>query len=65
MLEIMNAHLDFLIFWLDREELRKTMPLCFQATYSLKVAAVIDCYEVKLEKPSNLLAKSYTWSQYK
>jgi len=26
---------------------------------------VIDCYEIKIEKPSNLLAKLCAWSQYK
>ena len=41
------------------------MPLCFRTTYGLKVAAIIDCYEIKVEKPSNLLAKASTWSQYK
>ena len=41
------------------------MPLCFRSNYGLKVAAIIDCYEIKIEKPSNLLAKAATWSQYK
>lgn len=65
MLDMMAVRLDFLIFWPDREELRKTMPLCFRATYGTKVVAIMDCYEVKIEKPSNLLAKGSTWSQYK
>ena len=65
MLNIMYTRLKFLIFWPDREELWKTMPLCFRTHYGLKVAAIIDCYEIKIEKPSNLLAKAATWSQYK
>jgi len=65
MLDLMYTRLDFLISWPDREQLRKTMPLCFRPTYGLKVAAIIDCYEIKVEKPSNLLAKASTWSQYK
>ena len=41
------------------------MSLCFQPVYGVKVAAIIDCYEVRIEKPSNLVAKGATWSQYK
>ena len=33
--------------------------------YGLKVVAIIDCYEIKLEKPSNFAARAATWSQYK
>ena len=65
MLDIMAVRLDFLIFWPDREELQKTMPLCFLPTYGSKVVAIIDCYEIKIEKPSNLVARGSTWSQYK
>ena len=65
MLDIMAVRLDFLISWPDREELRKTMPLCFRPTYGSKVVAIIDCYEIKIERPSNLAARGSTWSQYK
>jgi len=29
------------------------------------IVAALDCYEIKKEKPFNLLAKGSTWSQYK
>ena len=61
----MYTRIKFLVFWPDREELWKTMPLCFCSHYGLQVAAIIDCYEIKIEKPSNLLARAATWSQYK
>ena len=41
------------------------MPLCFQPVYGVRVVAIIDCYEIRIEKPSNLTAKGATWSQYK
>ena len=41
------------------------MPLCFRPVYGVKVVAIIDCYKVKIERPSNLVAKGATWSQYK
>jgi len=61
----MHYHLEWLIKWPEREELCKTMPSCFQATYGTKAVAVIDCFEVKIEIPTHLVAKSSTWSQYK
>ena len=41
------------------------MPFCFRPNYRLSVTAIIDCFELYIEKPSSLLAKSCTWSQYK
>jgi len=29
------------------------------------VVAIVDCYEIRIEKPSHLVAKAATWSQYK
>ena len=64
-LDVMATRLEWLFKWPDREELWKTMPNCFQACYGVKVVAIVDCYEIKIETPSNLIAKSSTWSQYK
>ena len=61
----MDIHLSGLIFWPDREALRKTMPECFKASFESKVAIIIDCFEVFIERPSNLLARAATWSNYK
>ena len=41
------------------------MPFCFQTNYGLRVTSIIDCFELFIEKPSDLLAKSCTWLQYK
>ena len=41
------------------------MPNCFRACYGTKVVAIVDCYEIKIETPSHLVAKSATWLQYK
>lgn len=65
MLDMMVIRLKFLVQWPEREQLCKTMPMCFRAVYGTKVVAVIDCYEIKIEKPSHLVAKAATWSQYK
>jgi len=38
------------------------MPNCFRACYGTKVVAIVDCYEIKIETPSHLVAKSAIWS---
>ena len=60
----MMVRLQWLTKW-PEEQLWKTMPNCFRACYGTKVVAIVDCYEIKIEKPSHLVAKSATWSQYK
>ena len=61
----MNVRLAFLVTWSDCESLQKTIPFCFKVNQGLKVTSVIVCFELFMKKPSNLLAKSCTWSQYK
>ena len=41
------------------------MPVCFQYSFGKKVTVIIDCFEVFIEKPSNLLAGDQTFSNYK
>lgn len=54
-----------LIVWPSRNEIRKTMPQAFFDSFGEKVAVVIDCFEIKLERPSSMLPRCETWSQYK
>ena len=61
----MDIRLQDLIIWPDRDSLRKTMPQCFQESFRKKVAIIIDCFEVFIERPSNLQARASTWSNYK
>ena len=61
----MDIRLQGLIMWPDRDSLRKTMPICFQKAFGKKVALIIDCFEIFVERPSNLQARAMTWSNYK
>lgn len=61
----MNIRLQHLIHWPEREELQKTMPVCFQESFGKKVVVIIDCFEVFIDRPSNLMARAQTWSNYK
>ena len=51
--------LSFLILWPDTNNIQRTMPFCFQRNYGLRVISIINCFELFIEKPSDLLAKSY------
>ena len=64
-IDAMSTRLQFLIMWPAREELRKTMPLAFKRNFGDKVAVIIDCFEVFIERPSSLIARAMTWSNYK
>ena len=62
---IMWKKLSRFILWPEREVLRKTMPSEFLISFSQKVAVIIDCFEIKTEKPSDLYSSAQTWSNYK
>ena len=61
-LTAMDVRLQQLVMWPERENLRKPMPECFQTSFGDKVAVVIDCFEIFIERPSSLLARASTWS---
>ncbi|XP_065902961.1 uncharacterized protein [Dysidea avara] len=64
-LKQMDLRLQDLIIRPDRDALQKTMPMCFQASFGKKVAVIIDCFEIFIDRPSNLSACASTWSNYK
>ena len=48
----------------DRETMVKNLPKCFKPHYE-DVFLIIDCTEPYIEKPSQVIQKSATWSEYK
>lgn len=63
-LDVLYNCLKPLIKWPDREDLQKTMPMDFRK-HAPNCVAIIDCFEIFLECPSNPLAKAQTYSSYK
>ena len=61
----LDIRLSFLIHWPDHEELQKTMPQCCIKSFGKKVAVIIDCFEIFIDRPSNLMARAQTWSNCK
>ncbi len=41
------------------------MPQCFRINLGKSVAVIVDCFEIFIDRPSNLLARASTWSSYK
>ena len=64
-LDVLYSRLKRFICWPDREQLRETMPMCFRAHFQQRVAVIVDCFELHIDRPSNLAARSNTWSSYK
>ena len=56
----MAKKIDPLIKWPDRDTLYKTMPLAF---WKLEMPVIIDCSEIFIEQPSDLLARAQVWSK--
>ena len=64
-LHILYVKLKPLIMWPNRDQLQKTMPLDFRRSFGMKCAVIVDCFEIFCERPSSVLARSQTWSNYK
>lgn len=64
-LQLMDIRMTLLIQWPDRERTKATMPWCFRSHYGLSVTSIIDCFEIFIEKPMDLMSKTATWSSYK
>nr|XP_047122674.1 uncharacterized protein LOC124806102 [Hydra vulgaris] len=64
-LHILYVRMKPLIYWPERKELQQSMPLSYRQHFGLKIAVIIDCFEIFIERPSNLMARAQTWSNYK
>ncbi|TDH10114.1 hypothetical protein EPR50_G00071550 [Perca flavescens] len=64
-LSVMYSRLSPLVYWPSRESLMASMPHKFVESFGGNAAAIVDCFEVFIEKPSNALARAQTFSQHK
>ena len=63
-IDVMYVRLTPLVKWPERGELLKTMPMEFRKSFK-NCVTIIDCFEVFMERPTNLKARAQTWSNYK
>ena len=61
---LLHAKLKPLIIWPTRDALKKTMPMVFRKHYP-QCVVIIDCFEIFVDRPTNLLARAQTYSHYK
>ena len=61
----MDICLSPLIVWPSREALHRSMPRCFVDSFGLRTTVIIDCFEIFIDKPTNLNARAQTFSNYK
>ena len=62
--DIMYAKIAFLVRWPDRESLMETLPPEFKSKFP-HLTAIIDCFEIRIQTPGNILARQQTYSNYK
>ena len=63
-LDVMAAKTAHLIKWPDRETLQMTLPVSFRKFFKI-CCVIIDCTEIFIERPKDLLARAQVWSNYK
>uniref|UniRef100_A0A672YAS2 DDE Tnp4 domain-containing protein n=1 Tax=Sphaeramia orbicularis TaxID=375764 RepID=A0A672YAS2_9TELE len=63
-INVMASRLHPLILWPEREDLRRSLPMCFQKFFK-NCVGIIDCFELFIERPSDLTARAQTWSNHK
>ena len=61
---LLFVKLKYLIKWPSRDVLLKTMPMMFRK-HCPRCVVIIDCFEIFIDRPTNLLARAQTYSQYK
>lgn len=56
--------LEKFVVWSDSKVVQHRLPIAFRANFN-DVTSIIDCFEIQIQKPSNAVHQSHTWSQYK
>ena len=57
-IHVMFVVLPPLIRWSSRDELSATMPMCFRKYFGEKLTVIIDCFEIFIDRPSNMVARA-------
>ncbi|XP_016382413.1 uncharacterized protein LOC107719510 [Sinocyclocheilus rhinocerous] len=61
----MFKHLKPLVHWPERHCMQATMPHQFIEASGNRVAVIVGCFEIRIERASNLKARAQTFSHYK
>ena len=58
-IDVLYAHLTPLLYWPERHCLQVTMPHQFLEAFGKHVAIIVDCFEIRTERPSKLMARAH------
>ncbi|XP_044741872.1 uncharacterized protein LOC123302846, partial [Chrysoperla carnea] len=61
---LMAQYLKRFVFWPCAKTIKSTLPIPFRARYS-RVQSIIDCFEIQIQKPTDSVHQSCSWSDYK
>ena len=61
----MYIKLNALIKWPNRKDLLSKTPMFFRQHFKTSVVVIIDCFEIFINQPKNLMARVETFSSYK
>ncbi|XP_077983623.1 uncharacterized protein LOC144438467 [Glandiceps talaboti] len=64
-LPVLSRCLKKLIVWPSRDLIRTHLPAQFKKKLYANTRVIIDCAEIFIERPSNILARQQTYSNYK
>ena len=64
-LEVLFVRTKSMVYWPERPELVMSMPMSFRVKFGTKITTIIDCFELFIERPGNLIARATTYSYYK
>lgn len=63
-IDLMHAKLGFMVKWPERDNLHTIIPPIFKEKFP-RLTSIIDCFEIFIDAPSNLLARAQLYSHYK
>ncbi|KAL1005667.1 hypothetical protein UPYG_G00062020 [Umbra pygmaea] len=64
-IDVLYARLTPLLYWPERHCLQATMPHQFLEAFGMRIAIIVDCFEMRTERPSNEMACAQSLSRYK
>ncbi len=64
-IDVLYARPTPLLYWPERHCLQATMPHQFLEAFGKRVVIIVDCFEIRTERPSNLMARAQSFSHYK
>lgn len=63
-IDLLYSKIGFMVRWQDRETIFQSNPPVFKSKFP-RLTSIIDCFEIFIDAPKNLLARAQCWSSYK